>query len=197
MSLMAALLMGGRSTRMGRDKTLVEITGVPLWLLQWQKLRALAPAQLLLSARPDQDVPVPPPPAQIVRDAFGDIGPLGGVLSCLEFLELAAPGTMLLVLATDLPRVPVSFLQDLAFHAEPGCGAVVRHSGRFEPLAAVYPAEMLEVGRRRVRLGWLALQGFVEEGIERNLMQEMPAREWPEAIFANLNTPADLAGLIP
>ena len=197
MSLTAALLMGGRSTRMGRDKALVEFAGQPLWWVQWQKLRVLAPAQLLLSARPGQDVPVPPPPAQVVRDAFGDIGPLGAVLSCLDYVQLAGPGAMVLVLATDLPRVPTAFLQEVAFHAEPGCGAVVRHAGRFEPLAAVYPAEMLDLGRRRVRLGRLALQGFVEAGVEGNLMQEMPASEWPNEIFANLNTPADLARLSP
>src|SRR6185436_8043341 len=104
---------------------------------------------------------------------------------------------MLLVLATDLPRVPAAFLHDLAFQAEPGCGAIVRSSNRFEPLAAVYPAPMLDLGRRRLRLGRLALQGFVEEGIERGMMQEISAGEWPEEMFANLNTPSDLAHLGP
>jgi len=195
MSLAAALLMGGHSTRMGRDKALVEISGMPLWWLQWQKLRALGPTELLLSARPGQDVPVPPPPGHIIRDTFGEIGPIGGLLSCLDHLQLAGPGALLLVLATDLPRVPAAFLQDLAFHAEPGCGAIARHSNRFEPLAAVYPAEMLDLGRRRVRLGRLALQGLVEEALECGLMQEMSTREWAADIFANLNTPADLAHL--
>jgi molybdopterin-guanine dinucleotide biosynthesis protein A len=197
MSLTAALLLGGRSTRMGRDKALIEIDGEQLWWIQWQKLRALEPSQLILSARPGQDVPIPPPPAQVVRDRFGEIGPLGGVLSCLSHVELAGPQSLVLVLATDLPRVPVAFLRELAFFAEPGCGAVVRRAGRFEPLAAVYPAEMLDLGRRRLRLGRLDLQGFVLEGLERGLLQELPGAEWPVSLFENLNSPADLDRLKP
>jgi len=73
MNLTAALMLGGRSTRMGRDKAQLEIGGKPLWWIQWQKLRVLQPARLVMSGRTGQDVPWPPAPAVVVRDAVPEI----------------------------------------------------------------------------------------------------------------------------
>jgi molybdopterin-guanine dinucleotide biosynthesis protein A len=200
MTLTAALLLGGRSTRMGRDKALLEVDGQPLWWLQWQKLRALQPRRLLVSARTGQDVPVPPPPALVVRDAVADIGPLGGLIACLQQIQLDGPEALLLVLAVDLPRLPAALLQDLVFSADPGCGAVIAHDGRHEPLAAVYPPAVLDVAQRRARLGHYSLQGLVREGLERGLLDEVSLRglgDWPEQVFTNLNTPEDRRSLEP
>jgi molybdopterin-guanine dinucleotide biosynthesis protein A len=195
MTLTAALFLGGRSTRMGRDKALLEINGQPLWWVQWQKLRVLQPARLIMSARADQEVPVPPPPALVVRDAVADIGPLGGLIACLETIQLDGPDALLLVLGVDLPRMPPALLQDLVFAADAGCGVVIRNGDSHEPLVAVYPAPLLEVARRRARLGHHSLQGLVRDGLERGLLDEVTLRslgDWPEEVFANLNTPDDV-----
>lgn len=198
MNLTAALFLGGRSTRMGRDKALLEVRGQPLWWIQWQKLRALQPARLVMSARSGQEVPVPPPPALVVRDAVADVGPLGGLIACLETVQLDGPDALLLVLGVDLPRLPAALLQDLVFAADPGCGAVVKNGDFHEPLAAVYPPAMLELARRRARHGHYALQGLVSDGLERGLLDEVTLRslgDWPVEVFDNLNTPNDVANL--
>ena len=198
MTLTAALLLGGRSTRMGRDKALLEIDGQPLWWVQWQKLRTLRPARLLLSARQGQEVPVPPPPARVVRDAVADIGPLGGLIACLETVQLDGPDALLLVLGVDLPRMPAALLQDLVFAADAGCGVVIRNGDSHEPLAAVYPAGLLEIARRRARLGHHSLQGLIRDGLDRGVLDEVTLRglgDWPAEVFANLNTPEDVARL--
>lgn len=195
MSLTAALLMGGRSSRMGQDKALIEVDGQPLWWVQWRKLRALRPDRLILSARDGQDAPIPPAPAVVVRDAVADIGPLGGLVACLEAIQLDGPEALLLVLGVDLPRLPVALLQDLVFAADRGRGVVLRHTRGYEPLAAVYPPAMLDLARRRVRLGQLSLQGLVREGLERGLMDEVSLGalgHWPDEVLLNLNTPEDV-----
>ncbi|MFN0126174.1 MAG: molybdenum cofactor guanylyltransferase [Verrucomicrobiales bacterium] len=198
MNLTAALLLGGRSSRMGRDKALIEVGGQPLWWVQWQKLRALRPDRLIMSARDGQDAPVPPAPAVVVRDAAAEIGPLGGLIACLKAIQLDGPEALLLVLGVDLPRLPVALLQELVFSADCGCGVVVCHARGYEPLAAVYPPAMLDLARRRARLGHHALQGLVREGIERGLMDEVSLRglgDWPDEVFLNLNTPEDVNNL--
>ena len=199
MNLTAALLLGGRSTRMGRDKALLEINGQPLWWIQWQKLRTLQPARLLLSARPDQFVPTPPPPLKVVRDSPPDIGPLGGLIACLQAIQLDGPDALLLALGVDLPNIPAALLQDLAFAADSGCGIVVRNGTAWEPLAAVYPPALLDLATRRARLGHFALQGLIREGIERGLLEETTLRalgDWPDAAFANLNSPEDVKNFL-
>lgn len=198
MNLTAALLLGGRSTRMGRDKALLEVRGQPMWWIQWQKLRALHPSRLVISARAGQEVPVPPPPAVVVRDAVADIGPLGGLLACLEAIQCDGPDALLLVLGVDLPRMPVALLQDLVFAADDGSGIVVRNGERHEPLAAVYPPALLELARRRVRHGHHSLQGLVREGLERGVLDEVTLASlggWPVEVFDNLNSPQDLERL--
>jgi molybdopterin-guanine dinucleotide biosynthesis protein A len=198
MNLTAALMLGGRSTRMGRDKAQLEIGGKPLWWIQWQKLRVLQPARLVISGRTGQDVPVPPAPAVVVRDAVPEIGPLGGLIACLETIQFDGPDALLLVLGVDLPRLPAALLQDLVFAADAGCGVVVKNGDRHEPLAAVYPAAMLELARRRARLGHHALQGLIRDGLELDLLDEVSLRslgDWPVEVFDNLNTPEDLARL--
>ena len=49
MDFSAALLAGGRSSRMGRDKAFLEIDGVPLWQRQLQTLRELGPSKSFLA----------------------------------------------------------------------------------------------------------------------------------------------------
>jgi molybdopterin-guanine dinucleotide biosynthesis protein A len=180
---------------MGRDKAQLVIDGEPLWWRQWKKLRALPCHRLFLSMRAGQSASIPPPPARVIVDALGDCGPLGAIISCLRDIELDGAGALLLVLGIDLPLVPVEFLEDVIFASQPGCGAVARHADIFEPLAAVYPVEMLEVGRHAVRLGHYSMQNFIREGIERSLMIEINAREFPKEIFTNINTPDDFVRL--
>jgi len=198
MSLTTALFLGGRSTRMGRDKAMLEIDGQPLWWLQWRKLRALQPSRMLLSARMDQAVPVPPPPARVVYDAIADIGPLGGLIACLEMIQLDGPDARLLVLGVDLPRMPVALLQDLVFAADAAGGAVIRNGDHHEPLAAVYPAALLEIARRRARLGHHSLQGLIRDALDRGVLDVFSLRglgDWPVEVLANLNTPEDVERL--
>ncbi len=45
----ALLRVGGRSTRMGRDKAVLDWNGTPRWRHQLETLRSVAPAEVLLS----------------------------------------------------------------------------------------------------------------------------------------------------
>ena len=72
----AVLLAGGKSSRMGRDKALLEIDGEPLWRRQLATLRALEPEQLMVSGPPRGE-------GETVADEIEDAGPLGGVAAAL------------------------------------------------------------------------------------------------------------------
>lgn len=185
--LAGAVLAGGRSTRMGRDKARMIMEGVPLWRRQRGVLEAAGAGRVVVVLRPRQRS-LGNPRAEI-RDSLSDRGPLAGLQAALADTR----AEWLAVLAVDMPRVDARWFRRLRRRCRIGTGAVVRTEGGYEPLAAIYPRDALVVVERRLRGGHLALQGLVRELIRRKQLVavRLPASALRQA--ANWNTPADLA----
>ena len=181
----AALIGGGRSRRMGRDKgQLRDGAGRELWRRQLDLLRGLGTGELLLSCRAEQGYAVEEG-LRLVWDGWEDGGPLGGIVGCLE--AMAAP--RLLVLPVDLPNMTKEVLEFLLESASAGeRGAVFRRGGFLEPMAAVYPRAMAEAGRRRLAAGDGALRDWIAEAGGAMAVLDLPER-WAGA-FANVNDAA-------
>lgn len=185
----AALLAGGRSSRLGRDKAFLEWRGQPLYVAQLRKLASLGPERLWLSTRPEQPFPEVLEGVTRVVDVVADLGPLGGLQSVLA----ASEADFLLVLAVDLPKMESEFLARLLVS---GGGAAPRTERGWEPLAALYPRaeflglvdEFLEAGKRR-------LQDLLDEAAARGWINAFPLQDGDLPLFANLNTADDLAAL--
>ena len=188
----AALIAGGKSTRMGRDKCLLEIDGQPLWKRQISLLQAMHPAEIIVSGRSEQTY-FQECPARFVPDQWPDSGPLGGIASVLE----AATQELVLVLAVDLPQMNAVVLQQLISHARLGRGAVFSHGEYYEPLAAIYPGSLLASARDALTRNALRLQDWVATAIAADALTALPLPpEW-ESPFQNLNSPEDLPGVMP
>lgn len=117
-------------------------------------------------------------------------GPAAGILGAAR----AFPGRPLLVLACDLPGVPVALLEELAA-SEGFDGALPRWNGRVEPLCALYAPAALAALEDQVARGLFGPHRLVARGelAFRFLEGEALARFGrPEEVFANLNTPEDL-----
>lgn len=182
----AALLAGGKSRRMGRDKALLPVGNqAHLWQRQLALLEKLAPRRIFWSGHARPGLPAE---VTVVPDAAENAGPLAGISACLDALE----DDLLLVLAVDLPCMNAAFLSRLLLERAPGHGAVPRRDGRFEPLAAVYPREMRGLARRHLDACRLAMQNFAAEGIEAGLLDVLDVSPEEFALFHNLNRPEDL-----
>ena len=174
----AALLAGGRSRRFGSDKALHPIGGMPLWQHQLQKIEPLMPVEILISCNSEQRFASG---HRVVVDEQPDAGPLGALVSCLHTTKVGR----LLVLAVDLPEMPLNFLGELAYA---DCGVVPVHSdGMPEPLAAVYPAEILSIAERQLDTGELAMRDLVRLGIGDGLLQPRAIADSELGFFSNLN----------
>jgi molybdopterin-guanine dinucleotide biosynthesis protein A len=160
----AALLLGGQSQRMGRDKALLP--------------------------HPDGGPPRPnmPPQVQIVEDAAKDAGPLGGLAACLR----ATRTDLLVVLAIDLVRIEAGFLRRLLDASTPDCGAVVRHDSFYEPLAAVYPRALGDLAMMHLAVGHLALQDLLREAARAGMMKAVACSVVEREHLRNFNTPDDV-----
>lgn len=199
MNFSAALLAGGRSSRMGCDKSLLDWHGRPLWRVQLEKLIALRPVQLFLAAREEQDFASALSYAsmsatvELVNDPAGeDCGPIGAIARCLR--RSRHP---LLVLAVDMPGMSEAFLRErLLASAGEKSGVVYHGAAGYEPLAAVYPKEALRFFEAALFARRLALQPLVQELVDTGLCRVIAMREPGASFFANANTPDEAARLL-
>jgi molybdopterin-guanine dinucleotide biosynthesis protein A len=196
----AFLLVGGKSSRMGRDKALLEINGAPLVRRAADILAPLASKITLLTSAP---LPAEPTdtnrysslglPMQI--DRWPNTGPLGGIATALA----AAQNPWCLVLACDMPFITkewLEFLLDRIAGLEcntdisPQTDVIIAETKRGqEPLCAVYRSECaptlaaaLENGVRKVT-----------DALAHLYQMRITENEWrkfsPDGnLFGNLNT---------
>lgn len=131
------VLAGGRSRRMGEDKASLSMNGKAL-LPHALELTKQVCSPVFISLRPGQKVPLKTVVygATIIHDQYGEIGPLGGILTALN----AYPDPPWLVIAVDLPRLDQHTLEYLIAHRDPG-KPFTAYRGRDdlpEPLCAIY-----------------------------------------------------------
>lgn len=195
------VLAGGQSTRMGRDKALVEVGGRPLIALAMEKLRALGIEPRICGSRADLK-----PFGEVLPDRFPGSGPLAGIEAALA----ASEADLNLFLPIDVPLVPVEFLRWIAERAEAsGAAATVPVAeGREQPLCAVYSRRLqpglraaLEAGNCKVMRAVRQSAEALGERLDAFAVESVAAPGvWPadpalRYWFRNLNTPEDLARL--
>ena len=137
----AAVLAGGRSTRMGADKAGLPFMGMTLAAYQAEKLKALGLTDLMLSGC-RQEIPG----ARYVPDELPARGPLGGIHACLG----AAEHDAVLFLSVDVPLVPVETLRAL-FDAHTGGITLLSVEGAPQPLIGVYDRSLRSAAEEILR----------------------------------------------
>jgi len=181
--LSAAILIGGRASRMGgvRKGTLT-IGGRTIVERQLEVLRGVADTIFAVassSTEPDAALPV-------VRDRFPDHGALGGIYTAI----VSSPSDRTLIVACDLPFLDASLLTHMA-----GIDAdlvIPRTARGYEPLCAVYGRACAEPIRRRLEHG--ALEASVlPEGVKvaEIAPEALAAYDADGLLFVNVNTPHD------
>jgi molybdenum cofactor guanylyltransferase len=203
------VLAGGQSTRMGRDKALLELDGRPLAALAVEKLRALGLDAKICGARAEAAAELARL-GEVIPDNFPQSGPIAGIEAGL----VASDSPLSLFLAVDMPLVPMEFLRWLIERAETsGAVATIPAAGGWEqPLCAVYSRRLLDGLRAAIAAGHLKMMTAVTEaataleervdlfqvesvgaGLQPGVWpQDPPLQEW----FVNGNTPEEFARLV-
>lgn len=171
------VLAGGRSSRMGRDKALIEYRGRPLAVIAAEAIAAVC-ATVSLVGDPERYAHLGWP---VLPDNFPGQGPLSGIEAALA----ATNAEWNLVVACDMPALDSAVLEGLfALGAE--CAVPQSAGGQAEPLCAVYRkschADILEAMSRGVRK--------VTDAIPRAKIRYLQVADTRP--FANLNTPEEL-----
>jgi molybdopterin-guanine dinucleotide biosynthesis protein A len=174
----AAILTGGRATRFGgRDKSALLVDGRSILQRQLDALAGLTGEVLIVGA---------------AHDLVPGCGPLGGLHAALT----AARGDALFLVACDMPFVTAPFIAHLLSLAG-GADAVVPRTERgYHPLCAVYTRACLEPATARLADGRLRMLELIASVRVRDVpVEEIRRFGDPDRLLANVNTPADYAGL--
>lgn len=173
---------------MGRDKAYLKFewegASIPLWERQLGVLQSITPEKLFISGARKEGYPAS---VTVLEDDWPDVGPLGGIATCLSKSQSA----LLLVLAVDLPRIQPRFLKKLLTRSVAGRGVVPMHQNRFEPHIAVYPASALVLAIDQIREQNYALQSFVARLLENHLIMSYEVEAFERVQLENWNTPED------
>ena len=194
------VLAGGRSSRMGSDKALVQLDGKPLVAYALDLLREAGIRASIAGARSPLDTF-----SLVLEDVQPDRGPLEGICAALAY----SSARWVVLLPVDLPLLPASLVGFLLNHSRTTGVPVTLAS--VNGFAQTFPAILdravhstlraeLEAGRRGCYAGFqaaanslgqavavLAVEAFVQCGQVRH-PDALPAARW----FLNVNRPADL-----
>lgn len=188
MKFSAVILAGGKSSRMGRDKAFLEISGCSLLGRQIDTLVAAGAAEVFISGRSDVDYSTFG--CRVLADEFSGAGPLAGIHAALKFSRQP----LTLVLAVDLPEMNAVFLRGLLM-ASSGGGVIPCLDGKIEPLAALYPKAAEDVARRMLGGKNFAARDFAAACVRAGLAGYFSVSDEFDRFFRNLNSPEDLSGI--
>jgi molybdopterin-guanine dinucleotide biosynthesis protein A len=180
------VLAGGKSSRMGLDKALLQIDGVSLVARAVSLLQSVTgEPKIVASPTVYSSLGLP-----LVADDWPGCGPLGGIATVLR----ASDSAWNLIIACDLPYLTkpwLDFLIELALKSN--ADAVVPRSERgVEPLCAMYHKN----AEHRIRA---AVEGGVRkvtDALASLRVEYVEPREWKAfasdgLLFKNVNLPAD------
>lgn len=180
------LLAGGKSTRMGRDKALLEIGGETL-LERLARLLTPLVASLTVLGAPERYARFG---LEVLPDAVAEKGPLAGLVTGLR----ASAATWGLFVACDLPYLDARFLRFLLGQARNVSeDAIVPETAHgLQPLCALYRRTCLPVFERALAGDNAAivhsLAALRVRRLDRALLKKFA---FAETLFENINTPED------
>jgi len=190
-SIAAIILAGGQSSRMGTDKALITVSGIPLL----QKISTIAVKCVeevyIVTPRPERYQHIVPEGCDFIREVSSKElnfprGPLVGFARGLAKVNTE----WVLLLACDLPFLNESYLQQsikyLAKIPSEAIAAIPRSSRGWEPLCGFYRSSCAKLLPDFIASGGRSFQSW----LVKYQVCELPLAD-PKILF-NCNTPQDL-----
>ncbi|MEI1279170.1 molybdenum cofactor guanylyltransferase [Leptospira venezuelensis] len=189
------LLAGGKSSRMGRDKSFLSLKSQKFFLIEsYKKLKFLC-RNVRVSIREEQreEYSKHVPNEFLVSDSITDMeGPLQGIFSSFLDFQNEPKIKNFLILAVDLPYMRIKTLARLYSEKEMiGSGVFYQTKEGIEPLCGLYSSDYLRFLFLEFEKG--VLNSFSPKTlIERGNPSLLSIPEMEKSSFINLNSPEDL-----
>lgn len=188
MTFSVAIMAGGQSSRMGRDKSFVEIAGQPVIKHVMARVENLGQAEtILITNRPADYAHLRLP---MYSDVLPNKGSLGGIYTAISHSQ--QPHT--LVVACDMPLLNIDLLRYMITLIDEETDVIVPTvEGYPQGLHAIYSKRCLVPIKQRLDADRLKVIGFHDDVRVRYIDEaEYQPFDPRGRSFFNVNTPEDL-----
>lgn len=178
--LKGLVFMGGKSSRMGKDKAFLPFQGKLLYECTYEKLDAFC-EEVYLSVNLQQSHRLSGQ-FSLIRDKSPGAGPMAALIQALKQTQ-----TSLLVLPVDAPLISPLTIQELLLAREPNTLATLFYdpkADRWEPLIGVWEYTALPALRAFQQNGGTSFQKFLQHHPARKVKAHRPKE------FLNVNDQA-------
>lgn len=185
MEVTGIILAGGKSSRMGTDKGLINLCGRPLISYAAKVLSALC-TEIIISSSSDSYKGFD---FRVIADELTEIGPMGGIYSALRQSKTERN----LVLSCDMPFVSKELLSFILINGS-GYKVAVPWQGnqQYEPLCGFYHLSVLDQMNFYIQKGNYKLPDLFEEIKINRLIITENMDFYNESLFFNINSKHDL-----
>lgn len=185
--MIAAILAGGKSRRMGRDKTFLEFNGVPMIHRVIDAIKPHVKDMVIIANKPQEELlnlGIP-----VHEDKIRGMGPLSGLYTAFE----ATGAGELLLAACDMPLIKPEVIEFLVDYPNwKGDALIPVAGGREQGLLAVYRRSAIEKVRGKIESQSIQFDEF-RKGLEKTLIDEdrIKLLDPDFGSFKNVNRPDD------
>lgn len=183
MKLYSVILAGGKSSRMGTNKSFLKINDTPVLEHVRDELNKLTNNQIIIAndKTPYEYLRLP-----VYSDRYLEKGPLAGIESALHHIK----ADLFLFAACDMPFIQATVYEYLLNQIEGYEAVVPVFKNRIHPLVAIYNRSVLRAVQQQLEKNQLKVTSFFEhinvnyvesyEGISEQTLQQH---------FFNMNNP--------
>lgn len=179
MRITGVILAGGKSSRMGTDKGLLELNGQPLIQYAIDTLKSIGLEIIIISNNSDYEqfgFPVYP-------DIIPDKGPIGGVYTALSYSSTEKN----LIVSCDTPFLSKKLLNYLIDASKNSSIAIAEFEGREHPLIGIYSKHSRDTFKLYLDRNDLKLQN-ANKALNADVVSLTMHPEVKSIMFSNLNT---------
>ncbi len=184
--LSIAIMAGGKSSRMGRDKAFVHFQGRPMIEIVKERVSGLGDELILITNKPTEYAHLGLP---MYEDLYKDHGPLAGIYTAVT--QATHPHT--LIVACDMPWLNPGLLTYMISQRHTADIIIPRWQKFPEPLHAIYSKACLAPIKASLESKQLKITRFFSKVTVNYLDKETIEKVGGNGrSFANINTPQDL-----
>jgi len=185
-----AVLVGGKSRRMGFNKAFIEFNGRTIVEGAIETMAPLFP-DLMIVASSDNILEYEHLDVRLVADVYAGAGSLGGIYTAL----FHSPSPYCFVTACDMPLLDSAVIERMVAEAKGHDALIPYINGRFHPLHAIYSRRCMATMEEMIEGGDLTIGNLYERINVKALNEEFFHDTHDLPFLTNLNTEEHLRKL--